>query len=451
MIRLLTVCFFGMPLAVWPQQAPDICQPLNEGWSYVSEWPAMGLTAEPFGFEPDRAEPVELPHRQLLPNTAMWYRRSIRCADTCHLLLRADDGAQVWQDRRRLLPDAAGQYEVVPGTDSSILSVRVLNNAMAGGLKSACLLDHGSGEKRRIERMRRDQTIVTGSRLQELADKNRSRIRQLRLEAEESVTFTLWGDSQGGWDTFATLVRQMVRPPVDFSIGLGDLTGDGSDPAEWESLFKCMQPFAQQETPVFLLAGNHDYDGYSDDLVPVHYLRWTRGKDDGSTWFAWQAGPAAFIALDPNATFPLGFGETQLSWLAEQFESPGWQQARWRFLLVHQPPYGQGWAGYDGEECVRELVDRIAEPQRINFVCAGHIHDYERLRKTYGRQTTHLVITGGAGGTLEPPASNGHPLMDKLLKQHHYLNFVVEEDKVVVEAFDSGGRTLDRWVVTQSQ
>lgn len=451
MSLLIPVWLLWAAQPAWPQASPDDCRPYHRNWTYLEERPAQGLAADPSQLRTMPGEPVELPHRLLLPNTALWYRNKIRCTDTCLLVLQADDGAQVWQDERRLLPDAAGQYTLTPAADSAILLVRVLNNAMAGGLRSVCLLDRDDGAMRRRARNDRNEAVHRRDRLRQAARSNQYRTECYRAASESTVTFTIWGDSQGGWDTFALLVRRMALAPMDFSIGLGDLTGDGSDPSEWERLFDCLQPLTDRNTPVFLLAGNHDYDGYTDDLKAEQYLRWARGGADSQPWFAWRAGPAAFIALDPNATFPLGFGKDQVAWLEEQFESPMWRQAHWRFLLVHQPPYGQGWPGYGGDECVRELVDRYAESQRIDFVCSGHIHDYERLRKTFGRQHTHLVVSGGAGGGLEPPASSPEPRMDKLLKQHHYLTFTVGQEEVVVEAFDSQGHTLDRWDVRRPE
>ncbi|MBL8135625.1 MAG: hypothetical protein JNL48_03305, partial [Acidobacteria bacterium] len=82
------------------------------------------------------ATDVALPHRVYAPNTALWYSANRVLPAGGALIVDADDGAQVFVDGRQLRANSrtfalpagvAGAHRVV---------VRVLNNAMAGGLRA---------------------------------------------------------------------------------------------------------------------------------------------------------------------------------------------------------------------------------------------------------------------------------------------------------------------------
>jgi predicted phosphodiesterase len=259
-------------------------------------------------------------------------------------------------------------------------------------------------------------------------------------------SFTAWGDSQGGWPVFDQIVKQMTTYPDAFSIGLGDLVAEGVEEAQWMAFTQCLQPLLAQR-PIFAVAGNHDYDGYYNDLNPLLYRRYVLAGKDRPTYFSWTYGNAFFLALDPNGTFPIGISGAQRAWMEAEMNSPEWESADWRFVLIHQPPYAQGWPEYHGDDFIREIVDSLAESKRIDFVLAGHSHDYERLSKTYGNQQTHFFVLGGAGGGLEPPESSAYPKMDTIIKAHHYARFTIskEQVKVLVHAPDSA--VLDAYTV----
>ncbi len=254
-------------------------------------------------------------------------------------------------------------------------------------------------------------------------------------------SFTAWGDSQGGWETFAKLSKDMARQQPDFSIGLGDLVSDGSDTVQWYDFLRCLQPLSAR-TLLYLVLGNHDYDGCYDDLHAQQYHEYIREAN----YFSWSAGHAFFLALDPNERFPLGIEDEQLAWFEKQIQSEAWRKAKWHFILLHQPPYSQGWPGYHGDVFIRELVEKHAESAAIDFVLSGHSHDYERLTKKYGEQEVHYLILGGAGGSLEPLENSSFPQMDKIIKAHHYGLFQVEKNKVRLQVIGLGAKALDEIV-----
>lgn len=465
---------------------------------------------------PQAGSLVQLPHRLPVPDRAMWYTKVLQLDRPKLLHLNADDGAQVFYGGQRIRQALPNAFPLPAADGAQALVVRVLNNALAGGLRAAALYDLEAGlayfgrqdagavlfeaqvpwaPELPAERLlaqpylqlaadgayqfravllpgdsaqlryaphghalgllakpisRHEGFVAFEIAASTLSDtlydyqlcqgRRCSPVYQFRHapKGQASVSFTAWGDSQGGWPIFAQLSRAMAAADADFSIGLGDLVADGAQHGQWLDFLAALQPLAASR-PIFPVIGNHDYDGCYDDLKPALYHRYLRP----STYFAWAHGPAAFIALDPNEQFPLQISGAQRDWLMAQFEQPDWQQAKWRFLLVHQPPYSQGWPGYEGDAFLRELLEAYAEPAKIDFVLSGHSHCYERLSLAFGRQQVHCFVLGGAGGGLEPPESSPSPQMDIVIKAHHFAHFEVDSQRVRVRAIGLEGQLLD--------
>jgi hypothetical protein len=275
------------------------------------------------------------------------------------------------------------------------------------------------------------------------------------LPADGPFEFTVWSDShandkpQGNNDVFRQNVTAMRRLPIAFTVGTGDLVEAGHHQEPWRSFFDILTPLAS-EVPAMLIPGNHDYDGCFEDLHSVYVERYLRTRPRPQ-YFAWTAGNARFVALDPNLYFPTGIPEDseEYRWFRQELESPEWKRATWRFVFLHQPPYSQGWPDYHGDLPIREMFEPLIEKYGIDFIIAGHTHDYERLTKTYGKQQTHLFIVGGMGGGLEDEAMSAYPVMDKVIRRHHFGRFRVDGRRVTFEAVATDTRVLDRFEATK--
>jgi Icc-related predicted phosphoesterase len=364
-----------------------------------------------------QAEKVSLPHRLIRPNRIFWYRSEMVFSGSGFLMLRADDGAQVWVNGKRILTTDEGKYPFEYLSGKVVIIVRVLNNAVAGGLNGATLVYQNTKEK---------------------VGTNQSSV--------QPYCFTFWGDSQGGWETFSGFVDQIRTFGDSLTIGLGDLTANGRDKNQWEGFQKCVYPLTGN-TELYTIPGNHDYDGYYDDLNPVMYKKYTGINRNEQTYGWFTTGKNVFMALDINRNFPLGIDDEQKKYLDSVALLPEWLQAEWRFVLVHQPPYGQGWKSYAGEEVVREWLEEVAEEYRIDFVLSGHIHDFERINKTFGKQKTACIVSGGAGGSMEPSASNPVPVMDKVIKKHHFCRLCLQQKEAQLTVYGKDGIILDQLTI----
>ena len=456
----------------------DVIQTLNEGWHYAIGDPARGLGPD-LSQKPVLDSLLTLPHRVNRPDWPFWYEKKVVVEEPAWLFVNADDGAQVFQDGMLLEPVRGEYFPLRISPDSTRITIRVLNNALKGGLREVLLygdqtirayLDSKQAELHRLlilYALKNENSIspalqsevkqvfegTDGSGLiRVLNDLGLSyQVGSLPLSADPlsgAFTFTAWGDSQGGWRVFSTLVKHMAEDTDAFTIGLGDLVNYGAQEEQWIHLLLALQPLLKTQ-PAFLVAGNHDYDGRYNDLIPREYLEYVWQNERTDTYFSWQYGGAYFVALDPNRSFPLGFDDEQRAWLESEMASEGWEAATWRFVLLHQAPYSQGWPGYHGDGFIRNLVDSLAESKRIDFVLSGHSHDYERLTKHFGEQQTHFFVLGGAGGGLEPPESSPYPEMDTVIKEHHFARFNVTSDSVKVRMYGLDGERLDQITIVK--
>ncbi len=411
---------------------------VNTEWSYVhgaKDETLLSFTIPDFY----NAEKVELPHRLNMPNSVFWYYKKVKSKSNGILKLNADDGAQVWVNHQRIKQNKYGYFPFQTTNDSIEIIIRVLNNAVAGGLRSVTILD---SKDVNIQENTNETEIPSSNEPLMFKEKN------IHPDKKE-ISFSFWGDSQGGWNTFSLFAQKMAGFNDDFSFGLGDLVADGSRDSEWTSLRKAIEPL-EKKMPLFFIPGNHDYDGYYDDLIPLNYLKHITDKNSGKTYYDFYVGKAAFIALDPNGNFPLSIDIEQQKWMQKTMHSSQWKDADWRFVVIHQVPYGQGWEGYEGDHFIRNLIDTLAGPQKIDFIFSGHIHDYERLTKRYDDHSTTFIISGGAGGGIEPKNSNPIPKMDRLIKQHHFGRMMLQKNKAMMYIYDINGDIIDQLTIHKS-
>jgi predicted phosphodiesterase len=377
------------------------------------------------------AETVVLPHRIEMPDRALWYRGYIALRGDICLEVKADDGAQLWQDGVRIYANAQGAFPLQMGRDTSILVIRVLNNAMKGGLSSIRMCSYGEQENgvSHLENAAPENLSAT-VRVQEIRDKGRCVVQ-------------VWGDSQGGWDVFQRICKLMEAQEADVNIGVGDLVSRGIQKDEWLMFSKLIEPLGMKR-PVLLLPGNHDYDGYADYLRADNYLSYCRaGKS--TSYFFHQEKQVAFLALDPNCNFPLAIDQKQQSWADSIFCTHAWKDARWKVLLIHQVPYGAGWAGYSGEQFLRSYLDSVAKLSDFDLVIGGHIHDFERVVKNIHGKHRLFIVTGGAGGNLEPEENDFRWKMDAIRKEHHFCTLTFQTNELQMSVSNQNGQIIDQF------
>lgn len=513
---------------------------LNTGWHWVLGQEGEKLVA--IEIPTTGGKPIQLPHRILQPDRAIWYTQTLDLSEQSYCIISADDGAQLFVNGKQV-PRLEGNIFKLPMMAKAAVSVRVLNNAMEGGLRSVRMVRESDflawrescNAYERVERLAKKQILLgdettrfyvaeavarpTPKNIEiaescfkgypllvgpwitrhgkqtwisvwaepeypvalwmgndslplqehavqqgevlhfELGDQATEKfwyrlqsgnvatsVYRVQLSDQTTQPFSFWADSQSGWHVFGQHLSQQEWQHDAFTVGVGDLVGNGSDRAAWQHFFGLLSTHAAKQ-PVYLVPGNHDYDGYADELRPLWFQKLVPRRP--VNYFSWYAENCGFIALDPNENFPIGVtpGSSQYEWLRKELESDAWHQADWRFIMIHQTLYSQGWAGYQGDKVLRNLLEPLLEKAKVDVVVSGHTHDYERLTRKYGNQWVTYMVLGGAGGPLEPEASSAQPVMDKLVKTYHIARVFVDDSQLRWEVRNLEGKMIDQFAL----
>lgn len=529
-------------LVLWKNMNPPRLENivlLDSGWSFEVGNPKEGLHTTSLKVT---GEKVQLPHRISQPNHPLWYKTEIEIGSPGVLLVNADDGAQVFIDDKRI-KSIGDNFFPLDTIGRLVLTVRVLNNAMFGGLQNVGYATASAYEKflkskqyfrerkllvqkvlqkrdvtesiiklaegvatvandenplpfkelsqqlakypflvgpyliqrgdtlsimvlsdspkpielmwgetaktltnkaissRTISRFDLDLSKISGDLFYQVnSGQTTTGTISIQRKTGPAFSFNIWADSQSNWEMFAETIKLMDPENDVFGIGVGDLVGEGCDSLDWVLLWSSLAPVANK-MPLNLIPGNHDYDGYYDDLKSENYYKYA----NSTPYQSWSYGNAAFIALDPNLEFPIGItkGSGQYDWFFAQLNEEKWKNATWRFVMLHQPPFSQGWEGYQGDEAIRKLLEPVFEEAKIDFVVSGHTHNYERWSSTYGNQKVTFLIVGGAGGTLEQGKLSDAPQMDTVIRKHHLGRFTINGDSIIFKAINHQGITID--------
>lgn len=268
--------------------------------------------------------------------------------------------------------------------------------------------------------------------------------------AGKPFTFVVIGDTQPhGQAERAAIIKTVSdlayehRP--NLLVHAGDLVDTGTSKRDWTDLFfPNMQPLIAR-TPMMPVLGNHEQDA-------KHYYDYM-SLPDPERWYSFTYGDAEFFMIDGNRS--LQQRSEQLRWLEGALKG---SKARWRFAVLHQPPYTSDSNDYGdttkgpsrrGDPNVRNIV-RLLERYDVDVCFSGHVHDYERTFPIKGNEVVPYeaggviyVTAAGGGGSLEDfdPANTwfGH----KKARKHHLVYVAIHHDELELQAVDLEGRLFD--------
>lgn len=231
------------------------------------------------------------------------------------------------------------------------------------------------------------------------------------------VRFVAVGDAGRDTPHLHAVAAAVGRVCADRGCDLGLLLGDnlydtGLESADDPRLGEVTAPLRATGIPWYLVHGNHDY-AWGGDLQRAAWARaWadrTEGVEHPTPWYRFEAGPAAFVALDTTWAFWWG-ASPQLAWL---HHAPA-TTARWRVVFGHHPLRSNGEHGnagaYEGwvnlpfasGRPVRDLLEGAVCPA-ADLYLSGHDHDLQLLD---GCGAT--LVVSGAGAGARPLVGRGN-------------------------------------------
>jgi hypothetical protein len=216
-----------------------------------------------------------------------------------------------------------------------------------------------------------------------------------------------------------------------FLFHLGDVVYFNGQSENYLSQF--YEPYQYYGAPIFAIPGNHDGDtairkgdqpdnettlfGFMENFcspVPQFLFKHRQTMTQPYCYWKMEAPFVHFIGLYSNVDGLLDARGTsqQQNWFIEQLKTV--PADKWLVLAVHHPCYSLDSMHGGYEEILNALDAAFAAADRIpDAVLHGHVHDYQRFSRSYGRGVEIPFIIAGAGGYPTSEASL-HKLQDGL-------------------------------------
>ncbi len=251
---------------------------------------------------------------------------------------------------------------------------------------------------------------------------------------DRAFRFAVCSDTQWNSLTHAQIAQGILADRPRIVLHAGDLVSAGRDWDIWETEF--FEPASEllANVPLIPIPGNHGYFGSGP---PWFFYYFDRPVSQGG--FALTYGAVRFVGIDTSA--PFAPGSPQHQWLLEELASPAHNDALWRVVVLHEPPF-TATTGHGDNLAVQEHLVPLFEQRRVDVVFSGHSHAYER----YLHHNIVYIVTGGGGGPLYPLLPDATPPIRQVgLSLHHHCSIDVDPalGTMTIAAVDVTGRIVD--------
>jgi hypothetical protein len=195
-------------------------------------------------------------------------------------------------------------------------------------------------------------------------------------------------------------------------------------------------------TPWFATMGNHDSpnEGY------FKYFSYPEPR----YWYSFNYGCANFIILNSNMDYRPG--SEQWAWLEHDLQKS--QNARWKFVFFHHPPYCSNICEISKTRVLCPLFEKYG----VDVVYNAHATMYERFHPiTNGKYDSKngvvYFVSGGGGYDMSVRTSHFwehiHPFSAMNKSENHFLLTHVTSDECRICAIDNDDRIIDTVTLTK--
>jgi predicted phosphodiesterase len=250
-----------------------------------------------------------------------------------------------------------------------------------------------------------------------------------------NVKFMAYGDTRtqaNRHDEVAGAMISAYTADPDFqtiTLLSGDWTNNDSEndwttqffPRNWSNLLEF-----QANMPINGCIGNHEGAGNNfSKYWPYPYV-------SGFYW-SFDYGPVHIAVVDQYHSGGYAPASTQYIWLEDDLSTT---TKEWKIILLHQPGWGGGTHG--NTTAVQNYIQPLCETYGVDFVIAGHNHNYVRA-VVNGVQH----ITAGGGGAPLYAVNLGMPNVVAGESTHHFCTIDIQGYDLYFEAVRTNGTLID--------
>jgi len=197
---------------------------------------------------------------------------------------------------------------------------------------------------------------------------------------------------------FNNYVSPTDSRPVAFVLIAGDLTNDRT-PSQVTNFFSVYNKYGKSK-PAYLVPGNHDVNDSASLLQYRNTYSSVTGYND---YYSFVYNNCLFIALDSttlisNQSALAAEVEAQWSWLENELNSSKSQNAAYKFIIQHYPPFVVSENEPDSynnfPQDARERYLNLVRTYQVSYLLCGHLHETKVIQPTDNAFTIYVV-----GGT----------------------------------------------------
>jgi predicted phosphodiesterase len=204
---------------------------------------------------------------------------------------------------------------------------------------------------------------------------------------DNGFTFIWYGDTHHSPE-FGKLINaaESRHPETAFYSIAGDIVSDGLHREQWDDIFYFTREVVCKK-PLMTVPGNHDNRAGLGAMMFRELFSYPANGPDGvekEQTYSFEYKNALFLMID--ATSPV---DAQTAWIKEKLAG---SYARWKFVMLHFPPYSSD-GGYPE---IREKWGALFDRYHVDLVMSGHVHNYMRTKPMYEGK----VVSSASGGPI---------------------------------------------------
>ena len=248
-----------------------------------------------------------------------------------------------------------------------------------------------------------------------------SEVYQFSTVAEKSkeISWLVFNDIHDTPESFSHLLQLNKKDHFDFVYLNGDMFNfqSGEEQIIEHLLKPCTDVFASEKSMLYI-RGNHEMRGKFAHQLKDYFTQ------TNNPFFHCELGPLLLIALDTGEEemytgFDMSdlYRQKQAKWLEELMQSQLYQNAQYRVVMMHIPPF----YSFDrkGSRHCKQLFSPLFDQYKIDLVIAGHTHTYGVHPPVKDQHNYPIVIGGGpkpGNRTLIKVKANQEELNLQMLK-----------------------------------
>lgn len=203
---------------------------------------------------------------------------------------------------------------------------------------------------------------------------------------KNDINLVMVNDIHGNDSVFRLLTAGIKSQSTDFVVFNGDmLTQIESENQILDGYLKSASELFATQIPIFAVRGNHENRG----AFSYEFFNYFPNSNNNA-YYSFRHGPAFFIFMDCGEDKPDNdiryyelsvsdqMREEEAKWLKQVVETKEFKEAPVKIVVLHMPPFGNGWHGMSE---INRLFLPVLNNAGIDLMLCGHTHKHSFIEK----------------------------------------------------------------------